>query len=130
MKKFHLTILAGEILSYTLIIVFIFADSVYDLTEVLGLDQRWFTPRTALVAACLIGLVGAINVWMTWNHLQRARAIRECLVVCAWSNRVKRDGQWIPLSEFLDKELGYQVSHGLSDPALLLNHKDRPTSPS
>ncbi len=126
MKKLHVTVLIGEILSYSLIITFIFADTLFDLTEILGLDQRWFTPRAALVAACMIGLVGVINVWITWNHLQRAREIREWLVVCAWSNRVKHGGRWIPMSEFLDKELGYEVSHGLSDPSLLANFKDRP----
>jgi CheY-like chemotaxis protein len=39
-------------------------------------------------------------------------------VVCAWTNRVKVDGQWMNVGDFLAKRLHVTVSHGVSPEAM------------
>jgi hypothetical protein len=119
MKKVHYAILTGEALSYALIVVFIFADAMFDLTGVFRSDGITISPQFAYIAACLVAVVGCINVWLTWYYIQKANAVRDWLVICAWTHRVKQHGRWISLEEFLTGQLGYQVSHGLSDASIV-----------
>ena len=118
MKRIHYAILTGEALSYTLIIVFVFADAFFDLTGVLRSDRLVLSPQFAYVAGCLIGVVGCINVWLTWYYIQKADRMRDWLVLCAWTHRVKHQGRWMRLEDFLAEQHGYQISHGISDPSL------------
>jgi hypothetical protein len=39
-------------------------------------------------------------------------------VVCAWSNRVKVEGRWISMEQFLKTQLGMTLSHGMSPEAV------------
>ena len=119
MKRVHYAILTAEALSYALIIVFIFADAMFDLTGIFRSDGFTISPQFAYVAACLVGVVGSINVWLTYYYMHKAHTMRDWLIVCAWTHRIKRNGQWLTLEEFLTEHLGYQVSHGLSEASLL-----------
>ena len=38
-------------------------------------------------------------------------------VVCAWTNRIKLEGKWVTLDEFLTNKLNVKVSHGISPEA-------------
>lgn len=119
MKRVHYAILMGEALSYALIIVFIFADAMFDLTGVFRPEQVSLSPPVAYIAACLVGIVGSINLWLTWYYMQKANTMRDWLIVCAWTHRIKHNGRWLTLEEFLTEHHGYQVSHGLSEASLL-----------
>ena len=45
-------------------------------------------------------------------------ALQEGLVVvCAWTKRIKHEGEWISMDEFLIKHLGLKLTHGISDEA-------------
>lgn len=37
------------------------------------------------------------------------------LTICAWTKRIQHDGHWISVDEFLSKQLGFQLTHGISE---------------
>lgn len=37
------------------------------------------------------------------------------LTICAWTKQVRRGTNWVPLEEFLSKQLHFKLSHGISD---------------
>jgi PAS domain S-box-containing protein len=42
--------------------------------------------------------------------------LRETLVtVCAWTQRIQHDGQWMNMSEFLSERLGLRLTHSVSE---------------
>jgi K+-sensing histidine kinase KdpD len=41
----------------------------------------------------------------------------ELQVVCAWTKRIKLEGKWVTLDEFLTSKLNVQVTHGISPEA-------------
>lgn len=44
------------------------------------------------------------------------RSFQENLVtICAWTKQVRRGSDWVPLEEFLSKQLRLKLSHGVSD---------------
>lgn len=117
MKRHHYAIITGQILSYALIITFIFADRTFNLT---GIFRSSFARDAGswdvvFVSACLIGIVAAINIWITSYYMQKSSTVQDWVVICAWTHRVKHGGHWISLEDFLSDQLGCQVSHGLSE---------------
>ena len=47
---------------------------------------------------------------------QESLALREgLLTVCAWTKRIKHDGRWMSMDEFLSDYLHLQLTHGISD---------------
>jgi hypothetical protein len=114
MKRLQYAILGGQILSYGLIIIFIFADMTFDLTGIFRPGGPGLSPQMAYVGACLVGIIGTVNLWLTWHYMHKSNTMRDWLVICAWTHRVKFAGRWISLEEFLGEHLGYRVSHGLS----------------
>lgn len=117
MKRVHCAILVAEVLSYALIITFIFADMMFDLTSALRADGAALTPPMAAVAACLVALVATINVWLTYFYMRKAQTMQDWVIVCAWTHRIKSGSRWLSLEDFLTEHLGCQVSHGLSEEA-------------
>ncbi len=58
-------------------------------------------------------------------HLQNA-----IVSVCAWTKRVKIDGRWIPIDQYLAKYLGLKISHGISEEGLaMLGAPPEPETP-
>lgn len=43
----------------------------------------------------------------------------EIVTVCAWSKKIKMDGQWMSLEDFLRKRFGVKVSHGIAEEELM-----------
>jgi K+-sensing histidine kinase KdpD len=38
-------------------------------------------------------------------------------LVCAWTNRIKSEGRWVPMDQFLADKLHLKISHGISEEA-------------
>lgn len=112
-------ILTAQSLSYVLMITFIFANARFDLIGSFANLDVTIESSTAYLAACLIGIVGAISIWLTWYYATKSNSIRDILVICAWTHRIKSNGKWISLEEFFTNQLGYAVSHGLSEARLV-----------
>ena len=72
----------------------------------------------------LTGLIYGFAYWA--DTLQRRyaseRARREELervvAICAWTGRVRWNGEWVRIEQFLSQRFGIQVSHTISDEAL------------
>lgn len=118
MKRIQFTVVFGQALSFLLIIVFIFANQRYDLMASLGGERSEISFRGAYLAACLVGLTGVVSIWITLHYLGKSNSMRDMVVVCAWTQQIKVDGEWISFRDFLSKQLGYAVSHGMCDAKL------------
>jgi hypothetical protein len=114
MKRIHSAILLAQGLSYALIVTFILADRQYNFSGVLRDADQPMSPQTAYAASCLIALVGSINIWLTWYYATKSSAMRDMVVVCAWTHQIKANGRWMKLEEFFTEQLGFAVSHGMS----------------
>jgi len=100
-------------------ITFLFADVKFGLINTFAGQDLSIGNGTAYFTACLIGIVGATSIWLTWHYSRKSNSMRDMLVICAWTHRVKSNGKWIPLEEFFTTQLGYAVSHGLSEARLM-----------
>jgi hypothetical protein len=98
-----------------LIVTFIFADATFGFVESLVGEEPTFYSNSHYISACLIGLVGAASIWISFFYIRKSEAMRDWIVLCAWTQRVKSGNRWISISEFLSDGLGFNVSHGMSE---------------
>jgi hypothetical protein len=47
--------------------------------------------------------------------------------ICAWTKRVKDQGEWISFEEFMNKHLGLQFTHGISEDGVKALRQDFPS---
>lgn len=113
MKRTQIAVVLGQALSFLLIVVFIFANQRYDLMSIFGGTPSEISTRAAYTAACLVSMVGVVSIWITVHYLTKSNSMRDMVVVCAWTHRVKVEGRWISIRDFLTEQLGYAVSHGM-----------------
>jgi CHASE3 domain sensor protein len=45
----------------------------------------------------------------------RVRRLRRLVTICAWTHRLKMDGEWVTMEEFLRTRFNVSVSHGISE---------------
>ncbi|RKX34073.1 MAG: hypothetical protein DRP71_08325 [Verrucomicrobia bacterium] len=115
MRRIHYAILLGQILSYALIVTFIFADATFGLVDSFVGDEPSTLFNATTISACLIGMVGAASIWISFFYMRKSEAMRDWIVLCAWTQRVKSGSRWITITEFLSDTLGYNVTHGMSE---------------
>ena len=108
-------IILAQILSYALIVTFIFADEKFDFIQFFVNSQNKIQSTSVFYSGCLVALLGTINIWLTLHYFQRQKTISDLLVLCAWTKKVKTEGKWISLEEFFTNHLGYEISHGMSE---------------
>jgi hypothetical protein len=96
----------------------------------IGERYGWFSASNGaagIVLAHMFLLAGLL--WIAANKINRIdlehqaeqarrQDLEKYVVMCAWTRRIRLDGIWVPVEEFLKKRFGLQVSHGMSDDAL------------
>ena len=115
MRRIHYAILLGQVLSYALIVTFIFADATFGLVDGFVGDEPSILFNAHTISVCLIGIVGAASIWISFFYMRKSEAMKDWIVLCAWTQRVKSGGRWITITEFLSDTLGYNVTHGMSE---------------
>ena len=87
------------------------------------------TVSLIMVGVTAIALIAIVAVLLRLEHL------RQIVTICAWTGRVKFEGEWISLENYLQRRFGVSVSHGLSNEAAtkmieeIRQLKPRPDSP-
>jgi hypothetical protein len=115
MKRIHVAVIPGQLLSILLMITFIYANRYFGFLASWEEGSGAVPWQPTYVAACLVGIIGSACIWITRHYLTRSNSVRNTLAVCAWTRQLKSDGKWISFDKFLTEQLGFAVSHGLCD---------------
>jgi hypothetical protein len=95
-----------------------------------GEDMGWLTQSYghALFVVIEILILGLALSWFARyvNRLdaqyraerERRAAIERYVAVCAWTRRIRWEGEWVSIEDFLQRRFGLEVTHGISDEAL------------
>lgn len=94
-------------------------------THLLRQTRRYQWAASAIAAVHLAFLIlVAILLW-------RLTRIHDYLTICAWSNTVEYEGEWISFEEYLHRRFDIDVSHGLNPreaERLLAKSRTRPSA--
>ncbi len=65
----------------------------------------------------LITLAVALTLAVARLLFLRVRELETLITVCAWTNRVKYEGEWISFERYLHKRFNLRFTHGMSEEA-------------
>lgn len=89
------------------------------LDELIRLPQLIFGGVTvpnwheAAIESFAIVVVWILVFVATRRVLKRFYYLEDQLQMCAWCRKLKREGDWVSLEDYLTKELGVETSHGI-----------------
>ena len=70
-----------------------------------------------LVSLGLITLAVVLALAVARLLILRVRELEDLITVCAWTNRVKFEGKWVPFEQYLKKRFDLHFTHGISEEA-------------
>jgi hypothetical protein len=115
-----------ELLGFSLVIGVIWADELLDLPHhVFGAPATPLRIAEALFESITVGLLGLTVITMTLRIARRVVYLESFVVLCAWCRRVREEGHWTRLADYLEARRA-RTSHGLCpDCANRLEAEDR-----
>jgi len=98
-RHLPLTAMVLESMGFFIIVCISWLDELLDLPHYLfGAPVTPFRPQEAILESIVSLLVGVAVVAFT-GHL--VRQLESSIVLCAWCRRVRADGEWMSIEEFL-----------------------------
>jgi hypothetical protein len=78
------------------------------------------TIQSLLRMALILGMGYLLNRSETQRKAEQARReeAERMVAMCAWTRRVRWNGEWIPVDDFLTARFGLEITHAISDEAL------------
>ena len=76
--------------------------------------------QSVLRMAVIVGMGYALNRSEALRKAEQARReeAERMVAMCAWTQRVRWNGEWIAVDEFLRERFGLEITHGISDDGL------------
>jgi hypothetical protein len=76
--------------------------------------------QSVMRIALIVGMGYLLNRSEAQRRAEQARReeAERMVAMCAWTQRVRWNGDWIPVDEFLRQRFGLEITHGISDDAL------------
>jgi CHASE3 domain sensor protein len=59
----------------------------------------------------------SLTLYSIWFFARRERALESMITVCAWTKRVKYEGQWISFEQYLRARFHIEFTHSISEEA-------------
>ena len=102
-----------ELLGFSLVICVIWADELLDLPyHLFGAPATPLRTAEAVFESSVVGLLGLGVILMTLRMARQVVYLESLVVLCAWCRRVREEGRWIRLEEYLEARRA-TTSHGL-----------------
>jgi hypothetical protein len=103
-----------EIVGLVFIIFLLWLDEIFDIPNCfLGIEATPVNVVESLFETGVILCIGLCVIFMTWHLLGQIKLLEGFLTVCSFCKKIKTDGKWIPIEEFISKRSPTTFSHGL-----------------
>lgn len=113
-KSLTKTILLYESIGFGIVILFLWADEVFDLPHhILGAPAtpiNWL--ESALESTLTLGL-GIFTIILTWNLLKRIKYLEGFVPVCLFCKRVRVNDQWMDMETYIIEHSEAEITHSL-----------------
>jgi len=88
-------------------------EAALDLHQQHAEDEAISSQITTVVLICAVAVALLFIIFI----VVRLEKLQQVVTICAWTGKVKYEGEWIRLEEYLKNRFGISVSHGLSKEA-------------
>ena len=110
----RLTVLLGEVIGFTMIVLLLWLDEILDLPHhLLGVPATPINWAESLLETFFVAILCCIVIVRSKRSLRRIRYLEGFLPVCSFCNRICVDGIWMPIHQYLDQHTGVRAFHRL-----------------
>lgn len=103
-----------EGLGFGLIAAFIWLDELLDLPHVLmNAAPSPVNVLESLLESGLVTVLGLATLRSTGRLMARIQVLEGLLPICGFCKRIRLDGQWAPIEEYISARAPAQFSHGM-----------------
>lgn len=74
---------------------------------------RWANRGVSILVIWIAALLG----YLLFHARRRQRRLEQILTMCAWTKKVKVEGEWMTIEEFLTKYYHLNITHGITEEA-------------
>jgi hypothetical protein len=68
----------------------------------------------AIVETTILSFFNCIHLFIIISLLDRIEHMENVIKLCAWTKKIELDGEWVTIEEFLQRELGVSITHGIT----------------
>lgn len=105
-----------EIIIFLLIIVFIWAEEIFDLPHMfMNAEPTPVNYEESLLETIVFTVIFGFLVYHTTRILIKMRNLESYIRICAGCNKIYIDGKWVSLEEYFNVYAHKKTSHGLCD---------------
>ena len=109
-----LTILLGEVVGFSVIIILLWIDEIFDLPHnLLGTTATPINWAESLLETVVVVILAWVVIARSRRSLRRIRYLEGFLPVCSFCNRICVDEVWVPIHQYLDQQTGIRAFHKL-----------------
>ncbi|GAB4219726.1 MAG TPA: hypothetical protein PL059_03390 [Spirochaetota bacterium] len=109
-------IIVIEIVVFLIIIVFIWAEEIFDLPHLLlNAEPTPVNYEESLIETFIFTAIFGFLVYHTIRLLIRLRNLESYVRICAGCNKIYVEGRWVTLEEYFNRYANKKTSHGLCD---------------
>ncbi len=110
LKKMTFIQMAG----FSLILAIILVDEFFDLPHmVLGAEKSPGRIEEYLIEGVAVACLAAVAAYFSIATARRVKEMESFLVMCAWCRRIKINGHWVPVEDYLKRKDALRTSHGI-----------------
>lgn len=105
-----------EIIVFLLIIIFIWAEEVFDLPHLLmNAEPTPVNYEESLMETFIFTVIFGFLIYHTMRILLKLRTLESYVRICAGCHKIYIDGKWVSLEEYFNQHGNKKTSHGLCD---------------
>jgi hypothetical protein len=109
-------IIAIEIIVFLLLIVFIWAEEIFDLPHLLlNAEPTPVNYEESLMETIVFTAIFGFLIYHSIRILIKIRSLESYIRICAGCNKIYIDGRWVSLEEYFNVYAHKKKSHGLCD---------------
>ena len=113
-KKIPIKICYSTIIGFGLIIILIWMNEIFDIPHILFKAPAIPVNITESVIESIgVSILGIITTLYIYSIFKRLKYVSGFLHICAYCKKIKFEGTWITLEEFMLKYSEVKLSHGL-----------------
>jgi len=107
-------VIAYEIAGFTIVFAFLWADELFDLPHVVfGTVATPINWMECIIESSFTAILGVGVIYMTSYYLNQIQHLEGMLPVCSVCKKIRTDGEWVAVEEFVKQHSDADFTHGL-----------------
>ncbi len=106
-------IILYDIIGFGIVIVILWSNEIMDIPHLIfGTSRTPVNTMESVMETAIVLLLSIAVIKFTWSLLQRIKYLEGLLPVCSFCKKIRIDGAWIPIVDYIRDHSEAEFTHG------------------